>query len=67
MLKPLIRMGVYLGTLHPFANVEVWVKGACARSKRLSKSSPCSTGSSITICLLLYMNLLNNIYSFLIK
>lgn len=39
-----------LGTLHPLAKVEVWVNGACARSKRLSSSSPCSTGSSITIC-----------------
>ncbi|MFS7952879.1 hypothetical protein Hanom_Chr07g00612091 [Helianthus anomalus] len=39
-----------LGTLHPFANVEVCVKGACARSSRLSNSSPCSTGSSMTIC-----------------
>ena len=39
-----------LGTLHPLAKVEVWVKGACARSKRLSRSSPCSTGISMTIC-----------------
>lgn len=39
-----------LGTLHPLAKVEVWVKGACARSKRLSKSNPCSMGSSMTIC-----------------
>lgn len=40
----------HLGTLHPLAKVDVCVKGACARSKRLSKSSPCSTGSSKTIC-----------------
>lgn len=34
------------GHTPPLAKVEVWVKWACARSRRLSRSSPCSTGSS---------------------
>ena len=40
----------YLGTLQPLAKVDVCVKGAWARSNRLSRRRPCSTGSSITIC-----------------
>ena len=34
------------GMGQPLANVEVCVKGACARSSRFSSSSPCSTGTS---------------------
>ena len=34
------------GMGQPLAKVEVWVKGACARSSRFSISSPCSTGTS---------------------
>lgn len=34
------------GTGHPLAKVEVWVKGAWARSSRFSSRSPCSTGTS---------------------
>ena len=34
------------GIGQPFANVEVWVNGACARSRRFSMSKPCSTSTS---------------------
>ena len=37
------------GTGQPRAKVEVWVKGACARSSKFSTSSPCSTGTSTSI------------------
>jgi hypothetical protein len=36
------------GTGQPLAKVDVWVKGAWARSSRFSSSRPCSTGTSIT-------------------
>lgn len=37
------------GTGQPRANVDVCVKGACARSSRFSISRPCSTGTSTMI------------------